>query len=267
MKLEKYDIGTGATRNSTYADVTNEKTKYPLLKDTKGKITMTQFGEMSYYLLKDTNIGSLEVTKQLLIDMKGVSDGTKDPDTILADIKRMVVEDIATMKLNSVEMRKELGMAQGSSDAEKYEGTWNGKAVKFKKAWSTHTFTDEECEKLCNGEEIEIEMTSKEGKPYKIHSVLAEQDFEKDGKKIKYVGFKNLGFVNTGSSSASGVPAKWAEHVFTEDEKTILESGCIIEGDFISKKKTKFHCQIRFGQKSDGTMGIIPEFDKDFNNR
>ena len=30
-QLEKHDVGTGATRTSIYADVTNENSKYPLL--------------------------------------------------------------------------------------------------------------------------------------------------------------------------------------------------------------------------------------------
>lgn len=266
-QLEKWDIGTGATRNSTYAEVTNEKTKYPLLKDTKGKISMTQYGEMSYLLLKDTNIGSLEVTKQLFDDMKSASKGQKDPAVILADIQRLVVEDIKTMEKNSPEMRKELKVMAGTSDAEKYEGTWEGNTVKFKKVWGGHEFTDEECEKLCNGEEIEIEAVSKDGKPYKCKGKLENQVFEKDGKKFKYVGFKMSEFVNSSSNggNGSGVPDSWCGHTFTEDEKTVLESGCIVEADFISKKKSKFHCQVKWAENSEGKKVIIPEFSPDFN--
>ena len=42
-QLEKRDVGTGATRTRTYADVTkpqSDKNKYPLLTDTRGKINM-----------------------------------------------------------------------------------------------------------------------------------------------------------------------------------------------------------------------------------
>lgn len=261
-QLEKYDIGTGATRNSTYAEVTNERTKFPLLKDTKGKISMTRYGEMSYHLLKDTNIGSLSVTKQLFDDMKLASKGMKNPDEILADIKRLVSEDIKTMQKNSVTLRKETDImenVQGST--ERFEGQWNGKSVSFKKSWGGHTFTDEECEKLCSGEEIEIEAVSKDGKPYKCKGILAEQEFTGDsGRAVKYIGFSRTGFVNSDK-----VPTSWSGHTFTEDEAALLSAGEIIECDFVSKNKgTSFHCKVRWGAGADGKKMIIPEFNEAF---
>ena len=50
-QLEKCDVGTGATRTSTFADVTNSKAKYPLLTETRGKLGITEYGQMSYTLL------------------------------------------------------------------------------------------------------------------------------------------------------------------------------------------------------------------------
>ena len=268
-QLEKYDIGTGATRNSTYAEVTSDKAKCPSLKDTKGKITMTQYGERSYYLLQNTNIGSLEVTKQLFLDMKDVATDKKDPDKILADIKRMVIEDIETMKQNSITMRKELGvMATENTVKDKYEGTWNGKAVKFTKSFSGHDFTDEECEKLCNGEEIAIECkSSKDGSSYFCKGKLDNLEFKnKDGKTIKYVGFSRTGYCNAdGSDQASGgIPNSWGGHTFTEDEKTALESGCVIEAEFFSKaKNSKYTASVKW-KEVDGVKKIVPSFSKDF---
>lgn len=74
-----------------------------------------------------------------------------------------------------------------AQDTERYKGTWNGEEVNFKKEWSGHKFTDEECEKLCNGEEIEIEaVSSKTGKSFKCKGKLERQTF--NGKE--FVGFK-----------------------------------------------------------------------------
>ena len=259
-QLEKYDVGTGATRVSTYAEVTNDKAKFPILKDTKGKITMTQFGEMSYRILPGTNIGSLEVTERLYGEMRDIAAGKMDPEAGLRDIQRMIKEDIITMSENGKVMRKELNiMATAGNDVERYEGTWNGKAVKFKRSWSGHNFTDEECEKLCNGEEIEIEaVSSKSGKTFRCTGKLANLTY--NGRK--YVGFENTGFVNaSGGKSGGGIPDEWCQHKFTDDEKALLETGMSVEcDDFVSKKGSKFSAKVRYGKNDKGYMGIIPEF-------
>lgn len=249
-QLEKHDVGTGATRTSTYAEVTSETAKYPLMKDTKGKITLTQYGDMSYKLLPGTNIGSLDVTERLMQDMRDVAVGKKNPEECLKAIQTMVIEDMETMKKNGMNMRKESGiMAQ---DTERYEGTWNGETVKFKRTWSGHDFTDEECERLCNGDEIEIEaISSKTGKSFKCKGKLEKQTY--NGRE--FIGFKNTGFAN-------GVPDEWCKHKFTSDEKALLESGMEIScDDFISKAGKKFKAKVHYGKNDKGYMGIIAEFE------
>lgn len=256
-QLEKRDVGTGATRTSTYAEVTSDTTKFPLMKDTKGKITLTQYGEMSYYLLPNTNIGSLDITERLMSDMREIAAGTKDPEACLHDIQRMVKEDIITMQKNGEIMRKELKVMSGSTDVERYEGTWNGQTVKFKKEWSGHKFTDDECAKLCNGEEIEIEAVSaKTGKSFKCKGKLEEQEY--NGRT--FVGFKSTGFVNS-AGQAGGVPDEWCKHKFTDDEKSLLESGMSVQcDDFVSKAGKTFSAKIHYGKNDKGFMSIIPEF-------
>lgn len=256
-QLEKRDVGTGATRTSTYAEVTSDTTKFPLMKDTKGKITLTQYGEMSYYLLPNTNIGSLDITERLMADMREIAAGTKDPEACLHDIQRMVKEDIITMQKNGEIMRKELKVMSGSTDVERYEGTWNGQTVKFKKEWSGHKFTDDECARLCNGEEIEIEAVSaKTGKSFKCKGKLEEQEY--NGRT--FVGFKSTGFVNS-AGQAGGVPDEWCKHKFTDDEKSLLESGMSVQcDDFVSKAGKTFSAKIHYGKNDKGFMSIIPEF-------
>ena len=65
---------------------------------------------------------------------------------------------------------------------EKYSGKWNGGDVSFTRVWGGHRFTDEECEKLLNGEIIEI--TSSKGRKFK--GSLAKQTFRGN----EFVGFK-----------------------------------------------------------------------------
>lgn len=268
-QLEKRDVGTGATRTSTYAEVTSDKAKYPLMKETKGKLSMTEFGDMSYRLLPGTNIGSLDMTERLMSDMRQIAEGKKDPMQCLHEIQQMVREDIETMKKNGEAMRKELNImpAANTANVDRYKGTWNGKDVNFKREWSGHKFTDEECKKLCDGEEIEIEAVSaKSGKSFKCKGKLEEQEFK--GKK--FVGFKNTGFVNDNASSgsasvpknANGIPTEWCKHKFTEDELNILETGMPVKcDDFVSSKTGKtFSAKVRYGKNDKGNMAIIPEF-------
>ena len=138
---------------------------------------------------------------------------------------------------------------------ERYEGTWNGKLVKFVRAFSGRRFSDEECEALCRGETLHLKgLISKKGSEYDVFGKLQEQTFTNpDGKEIKYVGFK--------AEFENGVPKKWCEHVFTDEEKILLEAGkeVYIEG-FVSKKGTVFNAKVKYDYKEDGTKGIIPEF-------
>lgn len=252
-QLEKRDVGTGATRVSTYADVTSETAKYPLMKDTKGKLSMTQYGDMSYMLLPGTHIGSLDMTEKLNIEMRDVASGKLDPIKGLQAVRQMVLDDIETMKRNSTGMRKELNIME-TSTVERYKGKWNGQDVNFKKTWSGHEFTDSECERLCNGDEIEITaVSSKTGKPFKCKGCLAEQEY--NGKK--FVGFKNTGFIQE-----DRIPDEWCKHKFTDDEKAMLRDGLAVScSDFVSKKGSKFSAKVHYGEDENGRKGIIPEFE------
>lgn len=254
-QLEKRDVGTGATRTSIYADVTNDKAKYPLLAEKRGKISMTQYGAMSYMLLPGTHIGDLSMTESLMSDMRDIAAGKKDPDKCLAGVAQLVRDDMVTMKQNGANMRKELGiMEQKFEQKEKFTGTWNGKSVSFNRTWGGHRFTDEECEALCNGDEIEVWglKSKKTGKEYGITGHLAEQT---------YNGHKFVGFERTGFANKEGVPDSWCTHEFTPHEKELLEDGGTvhIEGA-VSKKGNVFDCDVIYGEREDGSKGIIPQF-------
>lgn len=132
-------------------------------------------------------------------------------------------------------------------------GNWNGKDIKFKKVWGGHTFTDTECKDLLAGKEIQIKgLKSSKGTTYGIKGKLTEQEYNGH----KFVGFEKTGF-------ADGVPNSWSKHVFTEEEKNSLEAGCSIKlEDCISSKTGKvFSCNVKYGKRDDGSMGIIPSFD------
>lgn len=241
-QLDKADIGTGATRTSTYAEVTNEKSKYPLMKDSKGRISMTQFGDMSYRLLPGTHIGTLEITAHVFDDMVAIAKGEKDPDECLKEVARLVLDDIEAMKINGEKMRKELNIMAETEQAERFEGTWakTGEEVHPKRTWSGHRFTDEECEKLLAGEEITIEATSaKTGKPFRCKGKLSEQEYNGNS----FVGFERTEFVNDG-------PTSWCKYQFTDDEKKALKAGKTVKGSkFVGKTGKAFKAEVKWNDK------------------
>ena len=257
-QLDKHEVGTGATRTSTLADVTSGKTA--LMKDTRGKLSLTDSGERSYMLLPGTEIGDLTMTERLFTNMKRVEKGEVTPEQVIGEVARLVLHDIKVMEENSKKIKDKLGVKTDMvyETKEKYEGTWKGKQVSFTRKWRTHRFTDDECERLCNGEKIQVELMSKNNTPYKIEGELQEQSFTNDqGKKINFVGFKDLGFVQNDS-----VPVSWCNHRFTEDERILLEAGkeVYIEG-FVSSKGNTFNATVSYGTNPEtGRKGIIPKF-------
>ncbi len=186
-QLESYDVGTGATRTSIFAEVTNEKDNYPLLLEKKGVLSMTLYGQMSYFLLKDTYIGRIDVTETLHKEMKAVSKGELSAADCLHKVQSYVLHDIEVMKRNSPEMKQALGI----KEKERVSGIWNGKEVSFNRIWGNHRFSDEEVSALLNNETITIEATSK-GKTYISNGKLSNLTY----KGRNYVGYEHLSFGN-----------------------------------------------------------------------
>lgn len=254
-QLAKLNIGTGATRVSTYADVTSEQVKFPLMKETKGKLSLTDYGWMSYWMLQDTNIGSLDMTKKLFDEMQEVRDGKKDPEVCLANVQDMLRRDIGVMRKNGEKMRAEMGVSQ----SEKCTGMWNGREVSFKRDWSGHRFTDDECEALLDGQEIQFEAVSKKtGKSFNVEGKLAILEYK--GKK--YVGFDGAivkdeqaddGTRYRGQWNGREVNFKreWSGHRFTDEECEALCRGEMISFSAVSAKKgTSFEAKGKLAEQT-----------------
>jgi hypothetical protein len=57
------------------------------------------------------------------------------------------------------------------------------------------------------------------------------------------------------------VPDSWCKHEFTDEEKTQLEAGVVVHIDgAVSKKGNVFSCDVIYGEREDGSKGIIPQF-------
>lgn len=260
-QLEKRDVGTGATRTSTFAEVSSSKSRYPLMSETRGKIDLTDIGQISYRLLPGTHIGDLAITERVFSDMKAVAKGEKQADDVLAEVARLVTDDIAVMTVNAQTMRKDLGMGD-YVEKEYFEGTWDktGAHVRFNRTWSGHRFTDQECMDLLAGKDIEITATSKKtGDDFTVIGALGEGSFQ--GRT--FVGF-TPDFTKPTSAAKRGVAPKSMLGVKLSDEQRAkIESGekVLVKGMKSKKSGKNFDAYLFLEDKPDGTRGIAFSFD------
>lgn len=256
-QLEKRDVGTGATRTSTYSEVTKSKAKNPLLVEKGRKVTLAAAGEVSWLLLPDTRIGDLSVTEQVYQSMRAVAEGSADADQLLAEVATWVREDIETMSKNAEIMRSQLGLEKKEVAAkERAEGTWavNGKAVAFNRSWGGHRFTDDEIARLLAGEPIDVSGVAKSGNPFDAYGKLGEGEY----KGRKYVGFQMEGFGRRDADGTVLPPAQWCQHTFTPAELDTLAAGGAVEAtDFVSKKGRTFSTSVTWDKENNK---IVPDF-------
>ena len=184
-QLEKWDVGTGATRTKTYADITDANARYPLMSEKRGRISFTELGEVNYGIIKGTHIGDLTMTERVYNQMKEVANG-KDSREYLKEIEGLVKEDIATMSENA---------GYSNIQKEKAMGNWNNMEISFSREWGGHRFTDEEVIKLLAGDTISFEKSS-DGGVKMITGKLAQQEYN----GFAYVGF-SPSYGDHGSSS------------------------------------------------------------------
>lgn len=96
-RLEKYNVGYGATRTSTLAEITKDEDR-ALMKERKGTLSLTDCGAVSYKLLDGCQIASPEATEKLFNQMEAVGRFELDADDVVNSVTDMVVHDLAVMK-------------------------------------------------------------------------------------------------------------------------------------------------------------------------
>ena len=193
-QLERRNVGTGATRTSTFAEVTAEKSKtnkFPLMAEKSGKITLQPAGEINYLLLPGTTIGNLELTKQVYENMDAIAAGTMRTEDALATMADWIVKDIEIMRANAANIDDSLGSEFASKPSKpKYTGFYApaGEDKTFSKQWAGYTLTDEECEALLRGESVTVSHLLNDS-PVKITFTLGDQSFTNDaGEVVEYFG-------------------------------------------------------------------------------
>lgn len=125
----------------------------------------------------------------------------------------------------------------------KYVGINNktGEKVVFGRQWGSKVFTDEECEKLANGETITFRHTTKDGKKGLMRGKLVKKSFvDQTGTSHEYTKFEPL-------FAQSYVPESYCGVVFTEDERKALADGKpISKTNFVSRHGHPFAATVIF---------------------
>lgn len=158
--LEKYDIGTGATRTSTFSDLSSGKNAYFV--DTKGKIKLTNEGAISAYLVKGTFIANPAITKRVFDIFKEVGRQETTMDYAQNSIQLTIQNDMPIILNNAALLAehfdKPAKRTKRSTPKEKVTGVYvpTGKEVSFNTKWGKHTFTAGEISDLLAGKEIDI---------------------------------------------------------------------------------------------------------------
>ncbi len=99
-RLERLDVGTGATRTGTVADVSAKGDPAALLVEAKGVLSLTELGKVGYLLAKGTRIADPDVTRSLHERMEAAGRFEADPEEVLAEVAGMVMADAARMQAN-----------------------------------------------------------------------------------------------------------------------------------------------------------------------
>lgn len=179
-QLEKYNVGTGATRTSTYAEMVNENVRFYQISAKKGKLDLTDYGKMNYILLKDTYIGSYKFTENLQEEMEKIATGEIAPngiDSLLDNLETFYNSDVEIMKRNALNIPDEIKHPKEFQEKEKYIGIFENKEICFNRNWGSHYFSDKECHDLLAGKTISISLKSKYGE-YTVSGRLKKQTYK-----------------------------------------------------------------------------------------
>ncbi|CAH1854279.1 DNA topoisomerase 1 [Convivina praedatoris] len=187
--LEKNNIGTGATRTSTYGELSSGKNAYII--DKKGKIDLTTDGKAVAIMAQGTWLAHPKTTKRVFDIFDQVGKFEMTADQALDSIVKTVAHDIPVMEANAQLLVGQLGKPKQTKKVpaktkDKVTGQWRGEEISFTAEFSGHKFTPTEVAQLLQGETISFDARSKRGSNYHVSGKLAKQTY----RKRSFVGFK-----------------------------------------------------------------------------
>lgn len=107
-RLARFDVGTGATRTSTLADISDGSDR-ALIANDRGRLTLTEAGAISLFLLDGCRIADPEETARLFADMRRISAFELTEEELLADLDELLAHDMARMAENAKALKEGSG--------------------------------------------------------------------------------------------------------------------------------------------------------------
>lgn len=184
----KYGIGTGATQQSTMADLTNKQGHY-LINDKRGKLSLTATGNFVALISLHSYIASPKITMQLFDGMDQIRAGKMSPEKVLNTINKVMDNALTQFPANLQKLKQEIPLtdknkikqATSRQPREKVSVIFYGKQQQFNRKWGQHYFTDTEVESLKAGETISFKYKGRT-----ISGTIAMLNY----KGRKFLGFK-----------------------------------------------------------------------------
>ena len=208
-RLERYDIGTGATRASTLAEVTGGSARALMAQD-KGKLTLTEAGSLSLMLLDGCRIADPGATERLFSDMEQVGRFEIGEEELLRGFDELLAHDMARIDANARSLKEAPGAGKcprcGAPVRKRGRG-WACSSNRYRKAgdgsfeqvagcgfriapFAGRELTQKQAESLLSGKQVPLKnLKSQSGKAYSCKLALdAASDygckpiFDKKGK-------------------------------------------------------------------------------------
>lgn len=225
-QLKKDNVGTGATRVQTVSQMSGKNNETPL---NDGKVlSLSPLGDAGYYIAKQTRIGSVEGTQYLQNLLQTVANNGSYDDAY-QNFDQVIAQDVAAIRntdLSKIEI--DLNKRDYAS------GQWHGEDVRFNRIFAGHRFTDDEVDRLLNGEKFELNAQVN-GNPMKLLVKLDHCEY----KGINYIGVKaeRPGYVSgTWQGKVVKIKGSYMDHTFTRDELNRLFNDETIEIEVHNKQ-------------------------------
>lgn len=244
-QLEKANVGTGATRTSTLSEISEGKAA--MLKVNRGRLSMTDLGNISAHLLADTYIADVQVTADLQDLMKALGEFKADMPQIYDKATEIVCHDKEVFVRNGKTLIQALGIKPVAKAVakEKVTGTFKGEAKTITRVYGSYRFTDKDLEVLFAGGDLNIPLQAKDGHTFSVKGRLT--DFEYKGKT--YFGFQPYPKEKSTMANAK-IPKEFCKHYFTENEISQLRKGERLHlTDAVSKEGKPLDVEVYLGEK------------------
>lgn len=157
--LDKYDIGTGATRLNTFTDISSGNANRKLVKKEGQRLRLTTLGKLSFALMSESKLSNIEFCQGLNKFLGNIKLGQGNRNDAGALFDKMFAHDLAKIKSNVTLLSSFKDVAE--KGFERLTRDFNGESISFRSGIIDHKFSDDEVSTLLTGAEIRVPVTIK----------------------------------------------------------------------------------------------------------